>query len=172
MRTSAGTILVWSLISLLTIPYFIGAAWSESTPTFSPDRTLLATGHKDGTVKLWKVATGAEEVTLYKPLDPDFFAVSALVWDPLMAFSPNGRFLATKRGDEPIFLWAMPTGKELVSLRGGGGCWCYEVFSRLHGVSCLEPSGQIQWPEYLGCLGCHHCQGKVENTKQPEGRFP
>jgi len=120
VNTTAGTIPVWSFTALLATLCLVGAAWSEPISTFSPDRTLLATGHKDGTVKLWKVTTDAEQVTLYKPLDPDFSAMSALVWDPVMVFSPNGKLLATKRGDEPIILWAMPVGKEVVSLRGGG----------------------------------------------------
>lgn len=120
MKTSAVTFLAWSFTSLLTTPYFNDAAWSEAIPAFSPDRTLVATGHKDGTVKLWKVTTGAAEVTLYRPLGPDRLAVSALVWEPVMVFSPNGKLLATTRGDEPIILWAMPVGKEVASLRDGG----------------------------------------------------
>lgn len=119
MKSSAVTILAWSLAALLTTHYFNDAAWGEAIPAFSPDRTLLATGHADGTVKLWKVTTGAEVVTLYRPLGPDRLAVSALVWEPVMVFSPNGKLLATIRGDEPIVLWAMPAGKEVATLRGG-----------------------------------------------------
>jgi WD40 repeat protein len=62
---------------------------------FSPDWRLLATADRDGVVRLWSVATGAELRHVGGPAD-------RLVG---VAFSPDGRMLAATGIDTDIRLW-------------------------------------------------------------------
>jgi WD40 repeat protein len=75
--------------------------------SFSHDGQLLAYG--DGqAVKIWNVNTGSEFRSLSKH--------SAHVdW---VAFSPNGKTLASSSDDRTIKIWDMVTGAELRTLRG------------------------------------------------------
>jgi WD40 repeat protein len=61
---------------------------------FSPDSALLATGSTDGTVGVWKVATGETH-----PLNGHKERVQAV------AFSPNGKVLATADAAGAVKLW-------------------------------------------------------------------
>jgi WD40 repeat protein len=73
---------------------------------FSPDGTLLATGSKDGDVRLWTIATGDS-----RPLTHNS-AVRAV------AFSPDGRWLVTAAGR--VGLWDPDNGL-VVRLQGHDG---------------------------------------------------
>jgi WD40 repeat protein/tRNA A-37 threonylcarbamoyl transferase component Bud32 len=73
---------------------------------FSPDRLHLASGSRDGTVKVWELATGLELRTL-----PGLTGgVTGL------AFSPDGRRLASVSPDGTVRVWEAGTGKELFSV--------------------------------------------------------
>jgi WD40 repeat protein len=61
----------------------------------SPDGTQLATGHKDGEVRLWQVADGK---LLFR-----FLGHSSTVW--CLSFSPDGKMLASGSFDNTIRLW-------------------------------------------------------------------
>jgi WD40 repeat protein/tetratricopeptide (TPR) repeat protein len=81
--------------------------------TFSRDRTMLASGSADGTVRVWRVADGALLHTLEGHI-PD-------VYSP--AFSPDGLTLASQGTDEPgVTLWDVQSGQRLGRLeeRWGG----------------------------------------------------
>ncbi|MGH9752663.1 MAG: WD40 repeat domain-containing protein [Blastocatellia bacterium] len=64
----------------------------------------------DGIVKLWDAQTGQELATL-EGHDFDVYSV---------AFSPNGKTLASGSGDNTIKLWDPQTGQELATLKGHG----------------------------------------------------
>src|SRR5262245_5343774 len=88
---------------------------------FSPDGTMIASGHKDGLIKLWDVATGAG-TTLQGPPKPgrdqdgSDFAVQSLEFDA------KGRFLATGSKIGTITIWNLATRKSAsrFTFQGGG----------------------------------------------------
>ena len=66
---------------------------------------MLATASVDATVKLWSVATGEELATLAGHLQ-DVHAV---------AFSPDGRTLASIGAQRDVKLWHLPTRRAVAS---------------------------------------------------------
>jgi WD40 repeat protein len=72
---------------------------------FSPDGSTLATGSIDGTIRLWKVATGETIASL-----PGHMQETTDV-----AFSPDGRTLASLGQNESLKLWHLATLREVVS---------------------------------------------------------
>ena len=89
------------------------SAFSESfgnvyAVAFSPDGTLLATGHEDGECRLWQVADGKLLFSLY--------GHSSTVWS--VAFSPDGQTLASGSFDCTIRLWDVTIGQVNQVLHG------------------------------------------------------
>jgi WD40 repeat protein len=74
---------------------------------FSRDGKVLASASRDGTVKIWDVATG----TNIRTLPADSFAVKSVAW------SPDGRLLASSGNDGVIKLWDATSGQELRALK-------------------------------------------------------
>ncbi|MDT7779260.1 MAG: hypothetical protein QOC99_1772 [Acidobacteriota bacterium] len=94
---------------------------------FSPDgrRLALASGN---TVKIWDAATGQEMRSLDVPnrlskINPDVAFINAL------AFSPDGRVLATSGFDAQLFLWSTDTGALVRGLHGGANFSAEAAFS-------------------------------------------
>jgi WD40 repeat protein len=84
---------------------------------YAPDGNSIATGSKDGTVKIWDSRNGKLVKTLPKK-NP--------VWG--IAFSPNGKKLAAAGGDKNgcgrLVLWDIAQGKELYSVAPHRlNCW-------------------------------------------------
>ena len=81
----------------------------------SADGALIATGHENGTIIVWDVATLSKRATLAGHTT----AITSL------AFSPDGKQLASgaNKSDGAIRLWDVATGKELSAFTGfnGGG---------------------------------------------------
>jgi WD40 repeat protein/serine/threonine protein kinase len=75
---------------------------------FSPDGTQIATGCRDGTVRIWDTKTSSvlHTLTYESPI------IRAL------AYSPDGRQLAVAHHDGVVRVWKAKTGESMATLRG------------------------------------------------------
>ena len=99
----------------------LAAAWS-------PDGTRLATGDRDGAVRM--VDTTARAALPHGT--SEFGRHDVAVWR--IAWSPDGRMLATASADGTVRLWDAATGRELRRITGHG--------ARLYGVA-FGPGGAV-----------------------------
>ncbi len=87
---------------------------------FSPDGKSLATGYGSGNLRLLDVATGKDRMVLEGGRSnnagggPGLLAMS-------VAFSPDGKLLASGRYDRTVKLWDVANGKERSSFEGHKG---------------------------------------------------
>ena len=88
---------------------------------FSPDGKTLASGSDDNTIRLWRVDTGEAERILtghageFEGVDNGPSSVEGV---KSVAFSPDGKTLASGGGDNVIHLWDVETGKNKMTLMG------------------------------------------------------
>lgn len=80
--------------------------WSPTGPgTMNPNATLfLASASFDSTVRLWDVERGVCQNTLVKHSEPVYS----------VAFSPDGRLLATGSFDKAIYIWDIAVRRALL----------------------------------------------------------
>jgi WD40 repeat protein len=97
---------VWDVESGRDVRQFPGSPQGHMNIALSPDGHTVADGDQSGVVHLWETATGKE----LRHFDGHREIAT-------IAFSPNGRLLASGGGDE-VRLWDSTTGKELRQLAG------------------------------------------------------
>ena len=109
------------VVSCLTL-YTPSLALMQWSPTgqgsSNPNlQLLLASASFDTTVKLWDVEVGKCVHSLQKHTEPIYS----------VAFSPNGRFVATGSFDRKLNVWSVDDGSLVKSLDGQAGiyevCW-------------------------------------------------
>ncbi|MBN2304090.1 MAG: hypothetical protein JXQ72_06430 [Anaerolineae bacterium] len=91
-----------------------GHSTAVSSVVYSPDGRLLASGDRDGIIRLWNTGAGAGTVELYT-------FRSASNWVNSVSFSRDSRTLAAGGQDNVVRLWDVTTGTEIGSLTGPGG---------------------------------------------------
>ena len=118
-----GEVKVWDVANGLEMYSITDKAQGVLTVAVSADGKRLAGACLDGTIRLWELATGkvAMELTGHRT-EVDKDRKIADVYS--VAFSPDGRFLASCSGDwnagrtGTVRLWDLATGKEAANLSG------------------------------------------------------
>ena len=88
---------------------------------FSRDRTLLASGSRDGTAILWSTATWKAVHTFR---NTDKYSLAQMARPGMLedvAFSPDGKTLAAASREGTVQLWDVVTGEVLGALKGHSG---------------------------------------------------
>jgi WD40 repeat protein len=89
---------------------------------FSPDGKLLASGGEDQSIRVWNVASGAEERRFGHPVTrpaTQHFLANYNLTNAMVAFSPDSReLISSVRSDRFIRRWDLASGKELGTYEG------------------------------------------------------
>jgi WD40 repeat protein/DNA-binding SARP family transcriptional activator len=99
--------------TLFTFRHPRGAVWEV---TFSPDGTRLATAGQDNTARVWDAKDGQDLLTLtgHAQAPPVGGWYEGLT---TVAFSPDGKLLASAGADGQAILWDMETGERVLALQ-------------------------------------------------------
>jgi WD40 repeat protein len=117
-----------TMVRLRTIPHgailreFVGHTDSIWSVAFSPDGRIIASGSRDKTIKLWRVADGNILATLLPTRNETDQRVPGVL---KVIFSPDGNLLASGTVDS-IQLWDVQTAKNIYTIHTYGA---YIAFS-------------------------------------------
>jgi Tol biopolymer transport system component len=124
--TSQSGIRLYSMTALRQLPRLFQVPNGPTlSAAFSPDGSLMVSGHNDTIVRLWDVATGGLRGLLRGHMQP----VRAV------AFSPDGSWLASASGnpatneDSTVRLWDVATHTQIAVLQGHSGAVTSVAFS-------------------------------------------
>ncbi|MFO0842490.1 MAG: WD40 repeat domain-containing protein [Gemmataceae bacterium] len=107
LASASDEVVVWEVASGQQLATLATPSWITAV-AFQPGAAVLATGHDDGSVRVWDWA----DQKMLLELDGHDSEVSAV------AFRPDQRVLATAGEDKRIHLWDLPTGQRVGTLDG------------------------------------------------------
>jgi WD40 repeat protein/serine/threonine protein kinase len=92
-----------------------------NTLAFSPDGLHIVSGGEEGDVKIWNAASGTEVATLPQHGRTEPASDARLVGVISVAWSPDGKRLASAPADAPIHVWDTDSNALVATLRGHEG---------------------------------------------------
>ncbi len=127
---------------------------------FSSEQSLLASGHDDGSIRIFAVEWGSEGPQL-KQIDR-LEGHTVAVWS--LAFERGGRrlFSGSSEGDHSIKVWELETRHEVASLHGHVGAVVDLTFDSVHGRLISASNG---------CQGSDNVVRLWESQATPESRI-
>jgi len=141
------TVRLWDVATGHQLVCLHGHEGEVRSVAFAPDGRRLASGAEDGTVRVWDTATG-EELACLRSHDPPVLSVPFTVYSlrhrkqlilnldgsdvQRVAFTADGRLLASQAWDNTVRLWETATGQCLKVIQGQS-----DVEVMLHGKECL-----------------------------------
>jgi WD40 repeat protein len=129
-------VLLWDVNTGQEVRRFEGLKDNIKSVAFSPDGKTLAGSSRDGRLLLWDAATGKEKLhILAHPAAQAGGATAAasvgaaFAAVPALAFSPDGKTLASAGGDRTLRLWDTTTAKQLGVFTAPDGDFTALVFT-------------------------------------------